>query len=534
MMTLNAPFLNTFFRIILKSGAIDPKFVRLYYDNMPLLTIAAAVLYLPKAISYPYTTGVTRLLATNVPSSFSQGSTISAKTEEFFGIYLQKQKIGFSTFRTEPTKWKLNGSMADAMKSNTEMSVSMGLIGSDVTIKVQTETISINGKPVHMEFFQESAGRTQRVKADFSKTEIKASVDNNGAKSTASLAVPTDGAVVDDVLTPFLGNASAKTQTFYVFDPSTVTVVKNTAKSKGKQRLTYSEDGKQIEVEANVIEVSEPRLTTTIYLTSSGSLIKATSTLGIDYVRETKALATKPADPNQTAPDLAAVSSIVPTPSINNPLALKALSIELKADNTPPIPNDSSQQAKKKGDSWSITVAPVQLQSSRSVSIASAGAQKAEWKKPSMLIPSTSNQFRALAKKIIGKKTDVKSATLAIRQWVHDNMTANAGIGVLRDASEVLKAKEGVCRDYAILTTTILRAAGIPTRLASGIVNFDETFYYHAWSEVWTGYDWVGVDSIPDSAHFTATHLKMSQGNVDKAFSFTILSNATIKVISAR
>jgi hypothetical protein len=65
-------------------------------------------------------------------------------------------------------------------------------------------------------------------------------------------------------------------------------------------------------------------------------------------------------------------------------------------------------------------------------------------------------------------------------------------------------------------------------------VNFDETFYYHAWSEVWTGYDWVGVDSIPDSAQFTATHLKMSQGNVDKAFSFTILSNATIKVISAR
>ena len=252
MMTLNAPFLNTFFRIIIKSGAIDPKFIRLYYDNMPLLAFAAA-LFLPKAISSQSITGVNGLLTTNVPSNFSQGSTASAKTEEFFGIYLQKQKIGFSTFRTEPTKWKLNGSMADAMKSNTEMSVSMGLIGSDVTIKVQTETISINGKPVHMEFFQESAGRTQRVKSDFYKTEIKASVDNNGAKSTATLAVPTDGAVVDDVLTPFLGNASAKTQTFYVFDPSTVTVVKNTAKSKGKQSLTYSEDGKQIEVEANVV-----------------------------------------------------------------------------------------------------------------------------------------------------------------------------------------------------------------------------------------------------------------------------------------
>ena len=91
MMTLNAPFLNTFFRIIIKSGAIDPKFVRLYYDNMPLLAFAAAVLYLPKAISYP--SGVNGLLATNVPSSFSQGSTVSAKTEEFFGIYLQKQKI---------------------------------------------------------------------------------------------------------------------------------------------------------------------------------------------------------------------------------------------------------------------------------------------------------------------------------------------------------------------------------------------------------------------------------------------------------
>ena len=113
-------------------------------------------------------------------------------------------------------------------------------------------------------------------------------------------------------------------------------------------------------------------------------------------------------------------------------------------------------------------------------------------------------------------------------------MKANAGIGVLRDAGEVLKTKEGVCRDYAILTATIMRAAGIPTRLCSGLVNWDGSFYYHAWVEVWDGKRWLGMDSTVPYLQISATHVKLGDGNVEEAFTFTFLDKVKIEVLEAK
>ena len=113
-------------------------------------------------------------------------------------------------------------------------------------------------------------------------------------------------------------------------------------------------------------------------------------------------------------------------------------------------------------------------------------------------------------------------------------MSPNAGIGVLRDASEVLKTKEGVCRDYAILTATILRAANIPARLASGLVYAQEAFYYHAWTEYWDGKRWIGLDSTRPSGKVTAGHVKLAHGSVEEAFLFTFLDKARIQVLNLK
>ena len=140
----------------------------------------------------------------------------------------------------------------------------------------------------------------------------------------------------------------------------------------------------------------------------------------------------------------------------------------------------------------------------------------------------------ALAKKVLGSTTDAGQASEKIRAYVNSIMTPDAGIGILRDANEVLKTRVGVCRDYAILTATLCRAAKLPTKLASGLVSFDGTFYYHAWVEVFTGTKWVPYDSIPSAPEFSATHVKLSEGNVDTAFAFTVLSGAKIEVLEQK
>jgi hypothetical protein len=118
-----------------------------------------------------------------------------------------------------------------------------------------------------------------------------------------------------------------------------------------------------------------------------------------------------------------------------------------------------------------------------------------------------------------------------VRAYVKSIMVPNAGIGVLRDANDVLTTKEGVCRDYAILTATLLRASGIPARVASGLVYFGGQFYYHAWAEAYDGKQWLGFDSTSNEAQISAAHIKLADGAVEDAFAFTFLEGASIKVV---
>ncbi len=450
-----------------------------------------------------------------------------AREESFFTIWMQGSKIGYSSFSTSPSTYK--GKPAEKSSSRTELKV--GLIGSSVEMSLSSETISVSGKPVQMHFKQSSSGRTQVMDAWFEPAGIRVEVNNNGAKSKQILDLPKDGAVVDDPVAEFAlkPQAIGSSKLFYILDPSTVSLVKNTAKLIGKREIEVQ----GVKTNANAILIEDTRMNTTVYTIGKGDVLKVTTTIGMDMIPATKAEALGKSG-TEIQPDFAALMSIKPSVALKDPLKLSNLKIRLNADNMPPIPNDSQQGARKEAGQWVVNVKPTQLSTAKSVSIAAAKSQKPAWTKPSHLIPSNTPRFIKLAKEIVGKRTDVRSASLEIRKYVNLKMTPNAGIGVLRDASEVLSAKEGVCRDYAILTTSLCRAANIPARLASGLVNFDGNFYYHAWVEVWTGYDWLGLDSVPDSEFFTASHVKLSQGNVNQAFTFTILSNARMEVLEQR
>ena len=382
-----------------------------------------------------------------------------------------------------------------------------------------------------MHFIQSSGGRKQVMDAWFEPSGIRVEVDNNGAKSKQTLANPKDGLIVDDPITEFaLHPASVgTTKTFYILDPTTVSLVKNTAKLIGKQDVEIQGTKRS----ANAILVEDPRMNTTVFTSGKGDIIKITTTIGMEMIPSSKAEALGKVN-TTTQPDIAALTSVKPSVEIENPLSTKSLNLRLSADNMPEMPNDSQQVAQKEKSGWKISIHPQQLKDSKTVSISTAKSQKPDWVKPSLHMPSTSPRFIKLAKNIIKSDADVKSAALAIRKYVNTMMTPDAGIGVLRDASEVLDAKVGVCRDYAILTATLCRSAGIPARLASGLVDFEGNFYYHAWVEVWTGTDWLGLDSVPPSDFFTATHVKLGQGNVDTAFTFTILSNAHMEVLEQK
>ncbi|MBA3654193.1 MAG: transglutaminase family protein [Actinobacteria bacterium] len=94
------------------------------------------------------------------------------------------------------------------------------------------------------------------------------------------------------------------------------------------------------------------------------------------------------------------------------------------------------------------------------------------------------------------------AAVTAVVAWVSDALVYQPGAtSVQTTALEALRGGRGVCQDFAHLSLAALRAAGIPSRYASG-------YFYstpdaaigeamigesHAWVEAWTG-SWWGID----------------------------------------
>ncbi len=111
------------------------------------------------------------------------------------------------------------------------------------------------------------------------------------------------------------------------------------------------------------------------------------------------------------------------------------------------------------------------------------------------------------AKKATGSETDPVLKAKKIYNYITGRLTYDYPRAADRDyeymnASEILKIGKGVCADYAILYTALLRASGIPARVAAGIPSMlildekDKTIDIgHAWTEVkLPGYGWIPVD----------------------------------------
>jgi Transglutaminase-like superfamily len=449
-------------------------------------------------------------------------SALAAPGTTYLGIYMQGQKIGYASYAT--SKGILHGKSYD--RSDTKTIMDSGLLGTPLHIEIDsTSYLDANQKPVEMVFSMESQGRRQDVTALFEPKQVSVSISNSGTLSNSTLPMP-PGDVVDDPIALILkGKNSGKC---YVLDPTTVSFALNTFNVVDKKQVTV--DGKR--VTETIVDIKDPRENTRVYLSPAGDILRAEGFMGIVMLPVSQEVAL--AKPSKYSPivDLAYSNKIVPTGSLPNPAATAELKLRLTGRDISAVPSDEVQSVSKTPEGWLIDIHPPRLE--HGLTIAQAAAEKPEWVKPELYMPSDTDSFVKLAKSIAGDEKYAVPAALSIKKWVYGEMSPNASIGVLRDATEVLKTKEGVCRDYAILTGTLLRSAGIPTRLASGLVNWDGTFYYHVWNEIWDGKHWIGIDSTTPDQQLSAAHVKLAEGTVAQAFTFAVLDKVKIGIVASR
>ncbi len=157
-----------------------------------------------------------------------------------------------------------------------------------------------------------------------------------------------------------------------------------------------------------------------------------------------------------------------------------------------------------------------------------------DWLLPSTEVQSDHPIIVALAQEITAKaKNDRERATL-VHKWVAANISYDAeGVrtGSFRDtpqdALSTLMRKQAVCAGYSNLYAALLRAAGVKTKVVSGVAGQDKdvdlTLDYslptnqsakeancHAWNKVYLDNQWLNVDVTWDAGHVTNNRFRKS------------------------
>jgi hypothetical protein len=126
---------------------------------------------------------------------------------------------------------------------------------------------------------------------------------------------------------------------------------------------------------------------------------------------------------------------------------------------------------------------------------------------PDQLARVSDPEIREIAKTLRVSGDDLATAE-AVVAWVHQKVRYEITPTSL-DAVEILERGEGDCTEYALLTVTLLRAAGIPAKLQEGMAASGDEMVAHAWVAWHDGTRWREVDPTAGTASVGSGHLEL-------------------------
>jgi hypothetical protein len=128
------------------------------------------------------------------------------------------------------------------------------------------------------------------------------------------------------------------------------------------------------------------------------------------------------------------------------------------------------------------------------------------------LIQATDPRIVETARRIARGSTDPAQVAQRLSEWVYAELEKDVTLSV-PSALQVLEARSGDCNEHTVLYVALARALGLPARTAVGLVHINDSFYYHAWPEVWLG-EWVAVDPTLGQYPADASHLRFLIGGL--------------------
>lgn len=422
--------------------------------------------------------------------------------ENWMAIYFKGNKIGYSVqsltefgegyIADQKTYARLNmmGQIQELRTiTSARLNKNMGLTAF---------TFAMSAGPIRFQALGELKGKN-----------LKLTTSTGGTKSTTDIPMQETPRVAAGLIPYLIKRGVEKGERFKVplFDPATMSY---------KSILVHVEDVEPVTIDGEQIETYRIRFDyldtqTYTWIDKEGRTVKEEGLIGLSMVRTTKEEATKGIAGRADLEDLVVSTSAPTNVNLDNPKDVVYLKARLKGLNLDGLDLDGHRQ-KLTGDI--IEVVKEEIDPAAQATLPIKTNEYAIFLKPTRFVQSDDPKITSRARAIIRDSNSPLEIVTSVNEWVYDHLEKRPTMSI-PSAVDVLETRAGDCNEHSVLAAALLRAAGVPTRIAAGVVYFQGRFFYHAWLEVYYG-KWMAVDALMGQVPADATHIRFLTGGLSR------------------
>lgn len=476
----------------------------------------------------------------------------AAADERWFELSLDGVRCG----HVHGSRRSLEGGLVESA-TTTVMRLSRG--GQTVEVRMATRAVETErGVPVEASVERMTGAERQtssyRFRRDEATRTYEVTIEEGGRRRVET--IPDDGWLAPAALERFIAarlEANARSIEFRALDlESGVRVVATTMERSGESRTSVpGADGpREIPVSEWSVRTDRVPIPMRELYASDGELVESVLSLGIGELRSrrsTREAATRPI--GESAEVL--VRSFVPASEpIRGPRERTRLVMVVgsRGGAMPELPSAGAQRVRRLGPNE----LEVEVDADRGSPAEAGDAEDPRYLAATALIDHDAPAIAELLarerpKRELAPRERAEHLRRVVARWIGRKDLASA----FASASEAATARAGDCTEHAVLLAALLRAEGVPARIASGLVYADRfagernVWGWHLWTQALVptadggGHEWIDLDAtLPtrfDAAHLLTAVGDLAGGATDPMWleSLGLIGNLSIEVRDA-
>jgi transglutaminase-like putative cysteine protease len=452
-------------------------------------------------------------MAALVHRSYLQASAANLATDlarygteaQWRGVYYRGEKIGFTVSQTLPTD--------EGFELQEDGRLQMSLLGATTPAAIRTtarvdRTFALRS----FDFSLDPGTGPVQVSGTLDGLNLTLAITSGGSMRTEVRTLEEPPALMLSLARRLAaeGLSEGARHQWTMFDPATMRNAPVTVEVGGRELVRNGDRP----IPAFRVALSFAGLQTTSWVTDTGEVVREESPMGLLTVAESQARAVALAVPRNVQVDLLEASAVVPVGKqrIEEPRDVKRLRLRVEGvDLSSPELQGVGQRVE--GDL-------IELTDARDLQPEGGSPDLAPYLRPEPLIESDAPEIHAESTRALAGITGARARVERLTRYVNGLLDKKPTVS-LPSAVEVLRTKVGDCNEHTALFVALARAAGIPSRIAVGLVSVRNAFYYHAWPEAYIdegggrGF-WLPVDPTFNQFPADATHLRLARGGLDQ------------------